>query len=273
MSVERKEPTLSGLGPNRDEPVNSASSTKPHTQNSTSGAKPAAPQPRRRPAPVSSVQAKASPLVPLALILALTGLGLAGFSYWQLVTAQHHINASDKRIAELENRLALSDDESSQSVTALQLSLREAREQLKTSTSEIRKLWDTRNVNREGIAANKTQIASNSKAVKSAAAAAAEAKKLAQAQQASVKALNDSIALQAEQLGMMSDLSDVQQQRVRELVDQAGRVDAQLTKLQNNLVGRVQKNEAAIEAIDAYRVSINRDILDLKRRLNTTGTQ
>ncbi len=275
MSIERKEPTLSGGAPSAgDDGLSRGGNEAPTSAKTTNKAaasnKASAPQ-RKRPTPVSAMQAKSSPLVPLALILSLTGLGLAGFSYWQLLKAQQQVSSAELRIGDLEQRLTLSDDESTQSVTVLQSNLRSARDELKVAQSEIRKLWDTRNVNRKAIAANKQQVASVAKSVKTAAKQAADAQSLAKSQSDSLGRLNSDIALQTEQLSMMSDLSDSQQKRLRELIDKANRADSQLIEIRSNLSKRVKTNEEAIAAIDNYRRSVNRDILEIKRQLNPTS--
>lgn len=275
MSIERKEPTLSGGAPSTgDDGLSRGGNEAPTGANTTNKAaasnKATTPQ-RKRPTPVSAMQAKSSPLVPLALILSLTGLGLAGFSYWQLLKAQQQVSSAELRIVSLEQRLTLSDDESTQSVTVLQSNLRSARDELKVAQSEIRKLWDTRNVNKKAIAANKQQVASVAKGVKTAAKQASDAHSLAKSQSESLGRLSSDIALQTEQLSMVSDLSDGQQKRLRELVDKANRADSQLIEIRSNLTKRVKTNEEAIAAIDNYRRSVNRDILDIKRQLNPSS--
>jgi len=261
MSTERKEPTLTGMAPAAiDDGLSSKGSESAATKKSASSQ-------RKRPAPVSAVQAKPSPLVPLALILALTGLGLAGFSYWQLLKAQQQVSSAETRILGLEQRLTLSDDESSQSVTVLQSNLRSARDELKVAQTEIRKLWDTRNVNKKAITDNKKQVASVAKNVKTAAKQASDAKAIAQSQSKSISRIDSDVALQTEQLSMVSDLSDSQQKRLRELIDKASQADRQLTQIKTDLTKRVKTNEEAIEAIDNYRRSVNRDILEIKRKL------
>lgn len=275
MTVERKEPSLSGMGSTRDEPEVST----PRNSSSTAAPRQTAVPPRTeyrdeapsgyRPAPVAAPRGTSrSPLVPFALILALTGLGLAGFSYWQLVQVQQQANTAETRLSELEQRLALSDDESTQSVSTLQANLRETRQQLEAANGEIRKLWDARNANRTAIGDHKTQIAAAAKAAQSAGSAAAEAKKLAQAQDANIKALTNSVALQTEQAGVLNDSVNAQKKQVREAIDKANAADTQVKQLRSDLAARVKRSEDAIEAIDAHRVTVNRDILELKRRLN-----
>src|SRR5690606_25375675 len=75
-----------------------------------------------------------SKLAPFAFLLAITGLGLAGYAYWQLLESQKTTEAALVRIADLESRLALTGDESEASMAALQA-------KLKWADSEIRKLW------------------------------------------------------------------------------------------------------------------------------------
>jgi len=274
MSIERKEPTLSGGAPSAGDDGLSRggndSSNNANAAKKAAASKATAPQ-RKRPTPVSAMQAKSSPLVPLALILSLTGLGLAGFSYWQLLKAQQQVSSAELRIVSLEQRLTLSDDESSQSVTVLQSNLRSARDELKVAQSEIRKLWDTRNVNKKAIAANKKEVAGVVKSVKAAAKQAVDAQTLAKSQSENLGRLSSDIALQTEQLSMVSDLSDNQQKRLRELIDKANRADSQLTEIRSSLTKRVKTNEEAIAAIDNYRRSVNRDILEIKRQLNPTA--
>ncbi len=267
MSIERKEPTLAGMAPTA--PDESLSGNKNSTASTTKKA--AAPQ-RKRPTPVSAVQAKPSPLVPLALILALTGLGLAGFSYWQLLMAQQQVSSAEARILGLEKRLTMSDDESSQSVTVLQARLRSAGDELKVAQSEIRKLWDTRNVNKKAISDNKKQLTNVVKSSKAGAQKASEAISLAQSHASDLTRISSDVALQTEQLSMVADMSDNQQKRLRELSDRIAKADRQLTQLKSDLNKRVKTNEEAIEAIDNYRRSVNRDILEIKRNLNPSAT-
>lgn len=266
MSIERKEPTLTGMAPGASE-----DGLNGNKNSNTSTAKKAPAPQRKRPTPVSAVQAKSSPLVPLALILALTGLGLAGFSYWQLLKAQQQVSSAEDRILDLEKRLTLSDDESSQSVTVLHANLRSASDELKVAQSEIRKLWDTRNVNKKAITDSNKQLASVAKNAKAGVQKASEAIALAQSQSNSLSRMSSDVALQTEQLSMVTDMSDSQQKRLRELTDKAAKADGLLKQLKSDLNKRVKTNEEAIEAIDNYRRSVNRDILEIKRKLNPSS--
>lgn len=122
MTDNRKEPTFST---STSAAADDTSSTR--AVNSSTATTEAVGAQRKYSAPAPAPVVKSSPLLPLALLLALTGLGLAGYSYWQLSIAQQQASTTEKRLAILESRLALADDESTQSVATLQASLREAR--------------------------------------------------------------------------------------------------------------------------------------------------
>ncbi|NHN38078.1 hypothetical protein G8764_12280 [Pseudomaricurvus alcaniphilus] len=265
MTNNRKEPTFSAT-PQDDLPPERPSASKP----SGATAKTAAGGTQKaRPAPVSGAPvAKSSPLVPLALLLALTGLGLAGFTYLQLSKSQQQVSLAEKRIAHLESRLQLSDSESTQSVAALQANLREAKESLELAHVEIRKLWDTRNVNKKAIADNSEQLESVAKTAKAASTAALAAQKQVQEQMQNWKALSSEVSLQVEQLRVISDLSQNQQKRLRELVDSSTRLESQFASLKSDVLGRLKTNEEAIQSIDNYRRIVNRDILQIKEQLS-----
>ncbi|BFM17622.1 hypothetical protein R50073_38050 [Maricurvus nonylphenolicus] len=255
--VERKEPTLSGIGavnPDHDD----LQSLRPKTaaQSKTKAA------PKPSPQAATRVVAKSSPLVPFALLLALTGLGLAGFVYWQLTLAQQQLVTADARLSELEKRLELSDDESTQSVTAI-------RAKLKWADSEIRKLWGvSHDRNRKAIAANKDKVAKLEKSLASVKSTSSATKKQADSQALSLKSLqSESKTLASQSAKAVADV-DTAQKQLRTVVDKANRIDQELSELKSSLLSRVRTNEEAIEAIDAYRVKLNRDLLQLKQQLS-----
>ena len=257
MTSDRREPTISstapgaGITPERDEIAS-------HQQRAQ-----ARPPGNRAIAPTTRVVR--SPLTPFALLLALTGLGLAGFVYWQMLGLQSALNEADARILSLEQRLELSDDESTQSVTAI-------RAKLKWADSEIRKLWGVAyDRNRKAIAEHGQQLTALDKTVKTAAADTRKMLAANAAQASSVAALESAAgARKAEVDRVAGDLS-TQRQQLQSVVDQANRLNQQLTRLQTDLSGRVKSNEEAIEAIDAYRRNINRDLLRLQQQVQQGG--
>lgn len=259
--VERKEPTLSGIGAVNPDHDDLQALRPKQDQQSRAQTKPQ-PKPQSAPLPAARVVAKSSPLIPFALLLALTGLGLAGFVYWQLTLSQQQLVLADARLTELEKRLELSDDESTQSVTAI-------RAKLKWADSEIRKLWGvSHDRNRKAIAANKDMVAKLEKSLASVKSTSTAAKQLADSQAASLKALQTESKTLASQSAKAAADADAAQKQLRTLVDKADRIDRELSELKNSLLSRVRTNEEAIEAIDAYRVKLNRDLLQLKQQLS-----
>ena len=252
MTSDRKEPTLSSIVPERDEIAS-------HQQRAGARARPRSNPNAAAPPPVRRAR---SPLAPFALLLALTGLGLAGFLYWQVQGLQQALGQADSRIQELESRLELSDDESSQSVTAI-------RAKLKWADSEIRKLWGvSHDRNRKAIAENKQQLQAVEKTVKG---SVAETGKLLQQSTAVVTDLQAQSEVQRELMDGVVDDINAQRQQLQAMADLANRLDQQLGRLQTDMNRRVKSNEEAIEAIDAYRRNINRDLLQLKQQVQGGG--
>ena len=215
--MERKEPTLSGHAsvPERDEPITRRAAVDT--------SRPSRPQTPAAPAPAPS--SGTSPLAIIALLLALAGVAIGGFFGWKLTEAQALLQQAEARIADLEGRLSVTSDESSQSLTQVDA-------KLKWVDSEIRKLWGISNdVNRKAIAANKAAVDDAIAKIDSAVLSIAE-----------------------------------QGKRLQDFTEQVDRVDGQLSSLQA-LQQKVRTNEEAIAAIDAYRRTINRDILELKQRI------
>jgi chromosome segregation ATPase len=247
--MERREPTLSSSStpiPDRDEtPVRRAATESR-----------ARPSPNYPPPSTSST----SPLAIIALLIALGGVGLGGYFGWQLTQAQTQLAAADARILELENRLSASSDESSQSLTQVDAKLRWA-------DSEIRKLWGVaHDTNRKAIAANTEKIGELSKdmaAVKKDTAAAKTAASGLQSQLASSKTAMDAAIAKVD--GAVSNTAALSK-RLQDLTEQLDRTEAQLASLRG-IEQKVRTNEEAIAAIDAYRRTINRDILAIKQQL------
>ena len=256
MTSNRKEPTFSSVPPTIDEP-----------QGATSGNKKAPNKKSARPA--APVKAKSSPVALFALLLALVGLGGAGYLGWQLQLAQTNLVTTEARLESLERQLNLTDSEASQSVTVLQASLKKTREDLEVANSEIRKLWDTRNVNRKAIAANKSGVEAAKKKADKSTVTANSALTMAQSQEQNWKALSGDMVLQSEQITVVTDLAEGQQSQIRELTDVSNRVSSQLVGLQSDLAKRVAANEEAIASTDAFRRAALNDIQDLKRRLGS----
>lgn len=242
---ERREPTISNLPMDKDEPARARAQAA------------AAAQPGRPvPPPVSSRPVVVrSPLGPLAVFLALAAGVFAGFVFWQLQQTQQALQkatvlltAAESRVTDLEKRLMLSDDESTQSITVLQANIKE-------NTSEIRKLWGVANDrNRKAIASLDEKVAALEKTaggiddkIKTALAEATGElrvlSELVEAQQAVINSADQSYKNQAQTLTSVSK---------------------KVEQLDTELRRKVMSHEEAIKAIDAFRVQVNRDLIQLK---------
>lgn len=241
---ERREPTISTLPVDKDEPARGRAQAAP-------------PQPGRPvPPPVSSRPVVVrSPLGPAAVLLALAAGAFAGFVYWQLQQTQQalqqattSLTSAEARVTELEKRLSLSDDESTQSITVLQANIKE-------NSSEIRKLWGVANDrNRKAIARLDEKVA--------------ELEKTAGGMDDKIKA---ALTEATGELRVLSELVEAQQAVINS-ADQAYKAQAQtlsnigkkVDQLDTELRRKVASHEEAIKAIDAFRVQVNRDLIQLK---------
>ncbi|MFA0813206.1 hypothetical protein [Microbulbifer epialgicus] len=186
-----------------------------------------------------------------ALVLAMGGLAASGFLYqqWQegrtqLVDAEARIADAENRIAELEKRFNLSDEESTASVEVLSAKAKE-------NSAEIRKLWGVAyDTNRKSIAANKTAAAANKKQV------AALSTKL--------NGLDASVKKIASVETALAELRKGNIESKREMTDKLARLERQLASVRSDLTMRVGANEEAVESIDAYRRSVNKDLVQLR---------
>ena len=225
MVTERKEPTVSSVLSSKDDVA-----SKPSRR-------PISPQPQITEKKISSTSTW------IALLLAVIAVGIAGMSYVKLIQAQAilqeqraQLKNQQGRIVELENQLALSGDESAQSLVAISAKLKEA-------NSEIRKLWGVSyDSNRKAIAANKADITSQAKNYQA-------LDKTLKAQQAT---LNNNDRRLSEQELLMRTLRE--------------RLDEQLKEVANN-TKRTESNEEAIKAFDIFRGSVSRDLLQIKQQL------
>ena len=262
--MERKEPTLSGSAPDSDE-IEAPQATRP-TESKASrerppreGARerPVNARPRRTPAAAAQPPSGSNTLVVVALLLALVGLGGSGYLGWQFYIAEQELVQSQARITDLEGRLDVTYDESVDSIEAVQAKLQWA-------DAEIRKLWGvSHDTNRGNITSNREQIAALKKDLSS-------VRDDASASRSAVDGLDSSLAkVQASVTQMETSLGDAegqQQQQLQNVQEQLDQLSDRITQV-SGLASRIETNEEAIAAIDAYRRSINRDLMALKAQL------
>ncbi|WP_250464525.1 hypothetical protein [Microbulbifer litoralis] len=250
--MQRREPTLDGSSA----PIEPQLDTRPGGR---SAARPAAPPPE----PVEERSGGGSSFLAVAaLILALAGIGAAAFLYNQWQATRVELLDADKRIAQLEKRFEMSDEESSASVEVLNAKAKE-------NASEIRKLWGVSyDTNRKSIAANKSAAAS---AAKDAAAVKKEVAALA----GKVNGLSGSVKKIGAVEMQLAQLRESNTENQRDVADKLARLERQLASVRSDLTARVGANEEAIESVDAYRRSVNKDLVQLRdaiRSLQSSGS-
>lgn len=243
---DRKEPTISPLSADASDAPQSARSP----ERSTARARPAPPGPvSSRPVIVRS------PLGGIALVTALVALGVCGFIGWQHRLVQHELGISasrldsaNQRLAELEKRLALSDDESSQSLTAVS-------SQVKENVIEIRKLWGVSyDTNRKTIAELEKQFTKLD----------ASLTKLDGSTEQALEDLTGELKVLADLVQAQQSVIGRSEQWGSEQKNALEAISSKLSALESSLGERVKNNEEAIKAIDAFRLQVNRELLKLR---------
>ena len=267
---ERREPTVSSVLNTSEEP--SDNRTRPSQRRSAS---PQSSRPKSKPSSRVVVQQQSSSgFVWFTFLITLIAVGGAAYALWQLHQAQQVMQTQSQRIAQLENKLAVSDDSATQSLASLGVKVNELNGKSVANASEIAKLWDTRKVNRTAIANSDKKIASLEKQQKS-----------LQALPKSLKSLDKKVSDLASLKSSLNSTSqsvaehDLLLQSVRERVANNSEAvqtlspkvnaNAQVinkTKgLEQRLDKRIKNTEEAITSFDAFRRNVNRDLLQLKQ--------
>ncbi|WP_295801851.1 hypothetical protein [uncultured Microbulbifer sp.] len=244
--MQRREPTLDGSSPSLD----------PQTANGPIGGqryRTQAPAPAADPEPRSG--GGSSFLAIVALLLAMAGLGGAGFLYTQWQETRVQLVDAEGRIQQLEKRFEMSGEESAASVEVLNAKVKE-------NASEIRKLWGVSyDTNRKNISANQSAAASNKKEI------AALSKKIGNLD----GALKKVAALESE----LAKLKESTVSASRDTKDTVAKLERQLSSVRSDLTMRVGANEEAIQSIDTYRRTVNKDLVQLRdaiRSLQSSST-
>lgn len=244
--MERKEPTLSGGANNEREEVPVRRTTNNYDDSRAS----------RSSADYAPAAASSGTVPAIALVLALVGVGGAGFLGFQLMEAKNIIEKDSARIAQLESQLNVTSTESTQSVTALGINLQKV-------DSEVKKLWDA---NKKSNTDHNEKQNALSKSIDS---AKAEINNL-KGDTNSLK--QDSLAhkLSIEELPpRIEEVNKNLAEQRKKITDVAASVSALSGQLKNTeaLASRITKTEEAIDAIDDNRRTINKDLLQIKQQL------
>lgn len=263
VPMERREPTFSTS--NLNDPTEAAprrSQVPPASKDDTSA-------PRRHPTATSAAptvaQAPSSSLPAIALVVALLAAAGAGFLGWQLFQAQAQIKLADGRIQTLEQQLNLTSNESSASLVALQANLKKLDSELRTSVANVE-------ANRKAIASALDKIAAVGRDAAAGKKEANDAKSGLNALKQDVetnKSLADASAAKIDTAG--TSIAQ-QQQALQNLKESLAKLELELVDL-DSLTRRTKANEDAISAIDDYRRTTNREILQIKQQLGLAPKQ
>lgn len=215
-------------------------------------------KPNSRPTPVSQrvVEVK-SPLAPLALTASVIALGFAGLLFWQVneidterKALADKLQSAEQRVLSLEEKLTVTGDESEQSLASLGAQVKTLGDDVKENVSEIKKLWGVAyDRNRKAIEQTNNQVATLEKSLASLKSTLEKDRKSLQAELADVKG----------ELAVMSEVQESQQA----VLSQSRNFASDLKTLRSDLTRRVQANEEAIKAIDAFRLQVNRQLLQM----------
>ena len=256
--MERKEPTLS-------------------TSNSNSGAHESASMPRRsqapleddaptraaRPVPTPKVQnasAPSSSLPAIALVIALLAAAGAGYLGWQLLQAQASLKSSEARILGLEQQLNLTSEESSASVVGLQATV-------KKLDGDLRKFAVITEDQRKAIAANLERVNGLVRDSAQIRKDATDAKNSLVAIKPELNTLKTQIDAVVKKVEGTADALGQQGISVQQLREDVSRFELELADV-DALSRRTKVNEDAISAIDDFRRSTNRELLQIRQQLS-----
>lgn len=269
--MERREPTLSTGGiseqpePRRQQSYGENYGQDHGVRNHVDDHDSSSARPARRPTPQSTaayVQPQPPSSLPaIALVIAIMAVAGAGFVGWQLFQAQTMLKDADQRIKGLEQQLSLTSEESSASVVTIQSNL-------KKLDTEVRRLAGLVEQNRKGLAANTEKITAVGRDIANAQKAANDAKAAATSLKQEVSA-NKTVAdaAIAKIDGMTTSVSQ-QAQSVQNMKEELDKMALEMTAI-DSLASRTKNNEDAISAIDDFRRSTNREILQIKQQMGT----
>lgn len=244
MASERKEPTFSSSATVAADP----------------NAKRAAQPPRAKsPQAKVIVQKQSSGFLWFTFLLVLCIAAGLGFTFWQLQQSQQLVSSQQQRIDELENKLLLSGDESTQSLTVLTSNLKEVDKELKLAMSEVDKLWAARKTNVNAISSLKKGLSSG----------------LAKNNTA-ISALDTKLSQPVASIDQRSREQDLLIESLRERLGDQDRATQSLAKQVKQFASaskqaqavstKVDGYEETIRSFDKFRVTTNRDLLLLKER-------
>lgn len=205
---------------------------------------------------------------PWLLYLGVAALvGFAGWQYWALQQAEEKLALQDqdllmlaKSVKGLEDKLNVTDESASSSLTALQATI-------KTHDSEIKKLWDVSNKR------NKSWIQTLQKEQKQNDTALSQLKKQSNQSKAADKKLTASIKgldKKIEDVRESTGASDAQMLALRAEIEA---LQSESNKVPQSVSKRLDDIDKALSAIDATRINQAKNITDIKNELTALKQQ
>jgi hypothetical protein len=284
MVHDRKEPTFSKVSKAEsnsrsvNRPASASSQANPIQANSTrASSNNVAPRPRADTRPQVMIQKQSSGLLWLALFVAILAAAAGGYLFWQFNEAQQTIAEQQGRLVELENKLLLSDDESTQSLTALTANVRGLNENVTLAMSEVDKLWATRNASLKKLATATSELnkridttGEQSKKVidganKQLKQSLVIIKQSSSEQEFLIQSLRERVSEQSQTIGKIQSILK-QNSNGTEKLAMVTQDLAQLEEKLTTFSRRTKEYDEAIESFDQFRILTNRDLMTLKNR-------
>ena len=195
-------------------------------------------------------------------VILLLGLAAAG---WFLFVQQEELGEERGRLDQANQRLMVLEERLSATDNAMMQEGQDTKEQIGFWQDEIRKLWAVSNER------NKKWIKDNERSINKITASIDGVVASTRNIQAAVDRHESAFEQQQGIIDQLASLELQLQQIVRsqrDLVDKVNKVNASFSQIRGDLSGKVNDNVEAIEAIDAYRVTLNTKIRELELRLN-----
>jgi hypothetical protein len=284
MVQDRKEPTFSTASSDASNKNRSSANsglkkpnaaTEAHSTNAST--KRVAPSPMAHTRAQVMTQKQPSLLLWLALFIALSASAACGYLFWQFNSAQQIIAQQQVRLVGLENKLLLSDDESTQSLTVLTSNVKSLDKNVSLAMSEVDKLWATRNANLDKLAAAKAEVDKRIDVTSQQSGRAIEgldkqlkqslviAKQSSSEQELLIRSLRERVAEQNRALGNVQSALKNNSSSAEKLAAVTQNI-AQLEQKLSMFLRRTQEYDEAIESFDKFRLITNRDLINLKIR-------
>lgn len=200
-----------------------------------------------------------------ALTLALAGGAAYGYNLHQ--ESLSDLDQANRRIADLENRLAVVGDSAEETTENVI-------ERLDFNFSEIDKLWAARNATNRNVqdltgrvANNETAVEETTQLLEDTNQRLVQVSNLAEDTQSDLGSLESELGDTRDRIASLNSSVDSLQSRTRELMNL--RESLAGGEISGGLEDRLTRVEEAVEAIDAYRLQMNQTVMRLQDRIDS----